>query len=85
MNKAPYFFNPNLSSEELEDWLATQKTALAHYNNLKRERAALTKRLSEVDRMLERGTNFFKSDKLSFPWDPSPLVKAKLSLMCDDS
>ncbi|HGJ5854460.1 hypothetical protein QE197_17650 [Arsenophonus nasoniae] len=34
MNKKPYFFNPNLSSEELEDWLATQKTALAHYNNL---------------------------------------------------
>ncbi|WP_063655201.1 hypothetical protein [Candidatus Arsenophonus triatominarum] len=75
MNKKPYFFNPNLSSEELEDWLAEQKIALAHYNNLKKERVALTKRLSEVDRMLERGTNFFKSDKLSFPWDPSPLLK----------
>ncbi|HGJ5878923.1 hypothetical protein [Arsenophonus nasoniae] len=75
MNKKPYFFNPNLSSEELEDWLAEQKTALAHYNNLKKERAALTKRLSEVELMLERADNFFTSDKLSFPWEPSPLLK----------
>lgn len=76
MNKAPYFFNPNLSSEELEDWLAEQKIALAHYNNLKKERAALTKRLSEVELMLERANKFFTSDKLSFPWEPSPRLKA---------
>ncbi|HGJ5865950.1 MAG TPA: hypothetical protein ACHBZ9_08535 [Arsenophonus nasoniae] len=92
MENGTYIFNPNLSSEELEDWLAVQKTALARYNNLKREKAALkgeitalTNRLSEVDQMLERENNFFASDKLSFPWKLNPLVKARLSLVGNDS
>lgn len=69
----------------VQNLLSAQKVALTHYNNLKREIAALTKRLSEVYRMLERANHFFTSDKLSFPWDPSPLLKAKLSLVGDDS
>jgi peptidoglycan hydrolase CwlO-like protein len=82
MKNGTYIFNPNLSSEELENWLAAQKAALANYNNLKREKtalereiAALSKQLSEVERKLESANDFFTSDKLSFPWDPNPLPK----------
>ena len=37
----PYFFNPGMTTEQLEDWLGQQKTHLAHLNRLVKEKAAL--------------------------------------------
>lgn len=72
----PYFFNPGWSTEQLEDWLNQQRLHLAHHNKLKVERAALLKQLSEVDAALEYYANSVTPGGLSFPWDPSPLLKA---------
>ncbi|HAT4607909.1 TPA: hypothetical protein I9409_001851 [Citrobacter freundii] len=44
----PYFFNPGMTTEQLEDWLGQQKTHLAHLNRLVKEKAALEKRLGEI-------------------------------------
>ncbi|MGX8940756.1 hypothetical protein ACWWJF_10185 [Symbiopectobacterium sp. Eva_TO] len=74
-NKEPYFFNPNLSTEELEDWLRQQRMYLAHYNRLKVERAALIEQLSQIDETLKYFANAFAPGKLQFPWNPSPLLK----------
>ncbi|BEN30020.1 hypothetical protein SMKC034_12360 [Serratia marcescens] len=71
----PYFFNPDLSSEQLEDWLNQQRLYVAHYNQLKSEKAALVKQLSEVDTALEYYANLVTPGELSFPWDPSPLLR----------
>lgn len=71
----PYFFNPGMTSEQLEDWLGQQKTHLAHLNRLVKEKADLQERLSEISAEIERmSTNGFEG-KLSFPWDPSPLLR----------
>ncbi len=71
----PYFFNPDMTTEQLEDWLGQQKTHLAHFNRLVKEKAALEERLCEIS--LEMGEMAAKGfeGKLSFPWDPSPLLK----------
>ncbi|EBQ4102558.1 hypothetical protein AA129_003590 [Salmonella enterica subsp. enterica serovar Lexington] len=71
----PYFYNPGMTTEQLEDWLGQQKTHLAHFNRLAKEKAALQERLSEISAEIERmSTNGFEG-KLSFPWDPSPLLR----------
>lgn len=71
----PYFFNPGMTTEQLEDWLGQQKTHIAHFNCLVKEKAALEERLEEISTEIERmSTNEFEG-KLSFPWDPSPLLR----------
>ncbi|CAI0721976.1 Uncharacterised protein [Serratia quinivorans] len=72
----PYFFNPDLSSEQLEDWLNQQRLYVAHYNQLKSEKAALMKQLLEVDAALEYYASSMSPGELRFPWDPNPLLKA---------
>lgn len=49
MQNEPYFYNLGVTPEQLEDWLGQQKLHLSHYNRLISERAALIKRLTEVD------------------------------------
>ncbi|CAI1598290.1 Uncharacterised protein [Serratia fonticola] len=75
MQNEPYFYNPGMTPEQLEDWLGQQKSHLSYYNQLVSERAALTARLSEVDAVLERYATSLKPEKLSFPWEPSPLLE----------
>lgn len=72
MLNEPYFYNPGMTPEQLEDWLNQQKLHLSHYNRLVSERAALIKRLTEVDTVLERYATSLKPEKLSFPWEPNP-------------
>lgn len=71
----PYFFNPGMSAEQLEDWLGQQKTHLAHFNRLVAEKAALEERLNEISAEIERTSTGGLEGKLSFPWDPSPLLR----------
>lgn len=73
----PYFFNPDLSSEQLEDWLNQQRLYVAHYNQLKSEKAALVKQLSEIDAALEYYASSMLPGKLHFPWDPSLHLRAR--------
>lgn len=35
----PYFFNPGMTVEQLEDWLEQQKLHLSRYNRLVKEKA----------------------------------------------
>ncbi|MBS9442264.1 hypothetical protein EAE89_11270 [Photorhabdus heterorhabditis] len=70
----PYFYNPNMSSEHLEDWLDKQRLHVTYFNKLKQERAALEQRLSEIDVILDNFKHEFEG-KLSFPWEPSPHLK----------
>lgn len=76
VEKEPYFFNPGLEAEELEDWLSQQVRYLSHFNKLKKERAALSAQLSEIDSALDYYATEVMSGRLSFPWEPSPLLKA---------
>lgn len=71
----PYFFNPSMSAEQLEDWLGQQKLHLAHFNRLVKEKAALEERLNEISAEIVYMSTGGIVGKLSFPWDPSPLLK----------
>lgn len=71
----PYFFNPGMSAEQLEDWLGQQKTHLAHFNRLVKEKAALEERLSEISAEIERMSIGGFEGKQSFLWEPSPLLR----------
>ena len=71
----PYFYNPGMTTEQLEDWLGQQKTHLAHFNRLVKEKAALEKRLGEISAEIEQMSTGSFEGKLSFPWDPSPLLR----------
>lgn len=71
----PYFFNPGMTPEELEDWLGQQKTHLAHFNRLVTEKAALEERLCEISLVMSKMSTGGFEGKLSFPWAPSPLLK----------
>ncbi|HCI5922643.1 TPA: hypothetical protein NPN56_004930 [Klebsiella pneumoniae] len=71
----PYFFNPGMTTQQLEDWLGQQKIYLAHFNSLIAEKAALEERLSQISAEIERVATGSFEGMLSFPWDPSPLVE----------
>ena len=71
----PYFFNPGMTTQQLEDWLGQQKIYLAHFNRLIAEKAALEERLSQISAEIGRGATGSFEGMLSFPWDPSPLVE----------
>lgn len=71
----PYFFNPGMTTQQLEDWLGQQKIYLAHFNRLIAEKAALEERLSQISAEIGRVATGSFEGMLSFPWDPSPLVE----------
>ncbi|WP_449543810.1 hypothetical protein [Enterobacter ludwigii] len=71
----PYFFNPGMTAEQLEDWLGQQKTHLAHFNRLVKEKAALEERLEEVNRVIGLLSVSGFEGMLSFPYDSSPLLE----------
>lgn len=71
----PYFFNPGMTHEQLEDWLGQQKLHLTYYNQLVNEKAALEERLNEISAEIERMSAGGFKGKLSFLWDPSPLPR----------
>jgi len=71
----PYFFNPGMTAEQLEDWLGQQKTHLAHFNRLVKKKAALEERLEEVSKTIELLSGPGFEGTLSFPYSPSPLLE----------
>ena len=71
----PYFFNPDMSTEQLEDWLGQQKNHLAHFNRLVKEKAALEERLEEVNRVICLLSESGFEGMLSFPYDSNPLLE----------
>lgn len=71
----PYFYNPGMSAEQLEDWLNQQRLYVAHYNRLLKEKTALDERLSAISAEIECMTTGYFDGKQSFPWDPSPLAE----------
>lgn len=70
----PYFYNPGMSSEQLEDWLNQQCLYVAHYNRLLKEKTALNERLKAISAEIECMTTGNFDGTQSFPWDPSPLA-----------
>lgn len=70
--KQPYFFNPGMTPEDLEDWLSQQKRHLASYNNLIKEKATLEERLKELNEAISYYSSSGFEDKQSFPWHPTP-------------
>lgn len=72
---AAIFFNPGMTTQQLEDWLGQQKIYLAHFNRLIAEKAALEERLSQISAEIGRVATGSFEGILSFPWDPSPLVE----------
>ncbi len=72
---AAIFFNPGMTTQQLEDWLGQQKIYLAHFNRLIAEKAALEERLSQISAEIGRVATGSFEGMLSFPWDPSPLVE----------
>lgn len=73
----PYFFNPGMSAEQLEDWLGQQKLHLTHFNRLVNEKAALEERLSEISVEIERMSTGGFEGKLSFLWEPRILDRGQ--------
>ncbi|WP_340618846.1 hypothetical protein [Xenorhabdus entomophaga] len=73
----PYFFNPNMDSEELEYWLGQQKIFISRYNALLREKAALTEQLAEIEKELNQRAMYGFEGKLSLPWDPNLFQKTR--------
>jgi hypothetical protein len=71
----PYFYNPGLTSEQLEDWLGQQKLHLTHFNQLVKEKAALQERLEEVSKTIELLSESGFEGTLSFPYSSNPLLE----------
>lgn len=73
----PYFFNPGMSAEQLEDWLGQQKLHLTHFNRLVKEKAALEERLCEISTEIERMSTGGFEGKQSFLWEPRILDRGQ--------
>ncbi|MEG1421295.1 MAG: hypothetical protein RSA95_02360 [Citrobacter sp.] len=67
VNQQPYFFNPGMSAEQLEDWLEKQRSYLSRFNGLVKEKAALEKRLSDISLEMKRMSTKGFEGVLSFP------------------
>lgn len=84
----PYFFNPGMTSEQLEDWLGQQKLHLTHYNSLVKEKAALEERLMEINESIDLLSASGFEGMLSFPYSSNPLLEnpqTEKPLMVDQS
>ncbi|ENE5373414.1 TPA: hypothetical protein ACWXAY_005339 [Klebsiella pneumoniae] len=71
----PYFFNPGMTTQQLEDWLGQQKIHLAQFNRLVAEKAALEERLKEIDKSIELLSSSGFEGTVSFPYSSSPLLE----------
>ncbi|ENF6040754.1 hypothetical protein ABRV10_002768 [Citrobacter amalonaticus] len=71
----PYFFNPGMSAEQLEDWLGQQKLHLTHFNRLVKEKAALEERLREINESIDLLSASGFEGVLSFPYSSNPLLE----------
>ncbi|ENZ0188761.1 hypothetical protein [Citrobacter koseri] len=71
----PYFFNPGMSAEQLEDWLGQQKLHLTHFNRLVKEKAALEERLGEINASIGLLSASGFEGILSFPCSSNPLLE----------
>lgn len=49
----PYFVNPGVSAEQLEDWLNQQLLHVACFNRLVKEKATLEGQLEEINKSIE--------------------------------
>ncbi|MCS5948218.1 hypothetical protein LNP05_14945 [Klebsiella pneumoniae subsp. pneumoniae] len=72
---AAIFFNPGMTTQQLEDWLGQQKIYLAHFNRLIAEKAALEERLSQISAEIGRVATGSFEGMLSFPGIPVLLWK----------
>jgi hypothetical protein len=72
----PYFFNPGMTTQQLEDWLGQQKIYLAHFNRLIAEKAALEERLSQISAEIGRVATGSFEGMLSFPGSQSSCGKS---------
>lgn len=75
VNQQPYFFNPGMSAEQLENWLNQQRLHLSYFNTLVKEKAALEERLSDISLEMKRLSTEGFEGVLSFPWEPNPALK----------
>lgn len=71
----PYFFNPGMSAEQLEDWLGQQKLHISQFNRLVKEKAALEERLADINQSIHLLSSAGFEGTLSFPYSPSPLLE----------
>lgn len=69
----PYFYNPGMSAEQLEDWLNQQHLHVVCFNRLVKEKATLEGQLEEINKSIEALSTSGFEGKQRFPWDPSPL------------
>ncbi|WP_071812494.1 hypothetical protein [Franconibacter helveticus] len=74
-DSVPHFFNPGLTTEQLEDWLNQQRLHVSHFNRLMKEKAALEERLEEVSKTIELLSGPGFEGMLSFPYSSSPLLE----------
>lgn len=75
--KQPYIFNPGMSMTELQTWLERQSLAVSCFNKLVEEKAAIEKRLEEINRYLDFYASRISEEKLSFAQEPSPDLTSK--------
>lgn len=73
---ATIFFNPGMTTQQLEDWLGQQKIYLAHFNRLIAEKAALEERLSQISVEIGRVATGSFEGMLSFPRSQSSCGKS---------
>jgi len=69
----PYFYNPGMSAEQLEDWLNQQHLHVVCFNRLVKEKATLEGQLEEINKSIEALSTSGFEGKQRFSWDPSPL------------
>lgn len=75
VNQQPYFFNPGMSVEQLENWLNQQLLHLSYFNSLVKEKAALEERLGDISLEMKRLSTEGFEGVLSFSWESNPALK----------
>ncbi|HEL8386070.1 TPA: hypothetical protein U0D20_004826 [Escherichia coli] len=78
-NQKPYFFNPGMTPEQLEEWLNKQMLFVRNYNRLAKEKAHLEIHLRECNKSIGdlteasfTGINNFPDGPWTLDWDPRP-------------
>ncbi|HBC1013513.1 TPA: hypothetical protein IGZ65_005316 [Escherichia coli] len=78
-NQQPYFFNPGMTPEQLEEWLNKQMLFVRRYNQCAKQKAHLEIHLRECNKSIGdlteesfTGINNFPDGPWTFEWDPRP-------------
>ncbi len=73
-NQQPYFFNPGMTPEQLEEWLNQQMFFVARYNHLVKKKAVLVKekadieeKITEIDKAISAFSEAGLEGVMSFP------------------